>query len=77
VLSETPLNGAVASRTGIRDHLLLGKLGQGRVMAGMRRSQTIVEEDGFWLRGHDGAHEFVSVALGRDWVNRELGSCKV
>ena len=55
----------------IPDNLLLGRLGQCRVMAGMRRNQTIVEEDGFWIRGHDGAHEFVSVALGRDWVNRE------
>jgi hypothetical protein len=56
----------------IPDNLLLGRLGQCRVMAGMRKSQTIVEEDSFWLRGHDGAHEFVSVALGRDWINREL-----
>ena len=56
--------------------LLLGRLGQCRVMAGMRRSQTIVDEDGFWLRGHDGAHEFVSVPLGRDWVIRQLGSFK-
>ena len=54
-------------------NLLLGRLGPCRVMAGMRKSQTIVDEDGFWLRGHDGAHEFVSVTLGRDWVNRQLG----
>jgi hypothetical protein len=56
----------------IPNDLPLGKLGHCRVMAGMRKSQTIVEEDSFWLRGHDGAHEFVSVALGRDWINREL-----
>jgi hypothetical protein len=43
-------------------------------MAGMRRNQTIVEEDGFWIRGHDGAHELVSVALGRDWVSENLRS---
>jgi hypothetical protein len=43
-------------------------------MTGMRKSQTIVEEDGFCLRGHDGAHEFVSVAVGRDWVSRQRTS---
>jgi hypothetical protein len=59
----------------IPDDFLLGRLGHCRVMAGMRRNQTIVEEDGFWIRGHDGADELVSVALGRDWVNRELAKC--
>jgi hypothetical protein len=39
----------------------------------MRGSQTIVEEDSFWLRGHDGAH-FVAVAVGRDWVSRQRAS---
>ena len=53
----------------------LGKGGHYRVMAGMCRNQTVVEEDGFWIRGHDGTHELVSVALGRDWVNRELAKC--
>jgi hypothetical protein len=61
----------------IPENLLLGRLGQCRVMTGMRKSQTIVEEDGFWLRGHDGASEFVSVALGRDWVNRELARTRM
>ena len=56
----------------IPNNFLLGKFGQCRVMAGMRKSQTIVDQDGFWLRGHDGALEFVSVVLGRDWVRREL-----
>jgi hypothetical protein len=60
----------------IPENLLLGKLGYCRVMAGMRRNQTIVEEDGFWIRGHEGAHEFVSVTLGRDWVIRQLGKFK-
>jgi hypothetical protein len=56
----------------IPENLLLGRLGQCRVQAGMRKSQTIVDEDGFWLRGHDGTHEFVSVTLGRDWVIRQM-----
>ena len=57
----------------IPDNFLLGKLGRCCVVSGMRKSQTIVEEDGFRLRGHDGAHEFVSVTLGRDWVIRQMG----
>jgi hypothetical protein len=56
----------------VPDNFLLGRLGECRVMAGMCRSQTMVDEDGFWLKGHDGAHEFVSVTLGRDWVIRQL-----
>jgi hypothetical protein len=40
----------------------LGQAGPLSRNDGMRRSQTIVEEDGFRLRGLDGAHEFVSVA---------------
>jgi len=59
----------------IPEGFLLGELGHCRVMAGMRRNQTIVEKDGVWIRGHDGAHELVSVALGRDRVNRELAKC--
>ena len=31
----------------IPDGFLLGKLGRCRVMAGMRKSQTIVDDDGF------------------------------
>ena len=57
----------------IPNNLLLGRLGQCRVMAGMRKSQTIVDEDEFWLRGHDGTDEFVSVTLCRDWVIRQMG----
>ena len=43
----------------IPSDLLLCRLGKCRVMVGMRKSQTIVDEDGFWLRGHDGAQEYM------------------
>jgi hypothetical protein len=56
----------------IPSDLLLGNLGQFRVTAGMRRSQTTVEPDGFWLEGSDGPNQFVSVRLGRDWVRQQL-----
>ncbi|HEX2523799.1 MAG TPA: hypothetical protein VHP35_16895, partial [Terriglobia bacterium] len=74
---DVPTIGRFQARAGlleclwIPENLLLGRLAQCRLPAGMRKSQTIVDEDGFWLRGHDRAHDFVSVALGRDWVNRE------
>jgi hypothetical protein len=45
-----------------------------RVLAGMRSSCTLIEDDGLWFEGTDGSHLFVSVPLGRDWVRRELGS---
>jgi len=44
-----------------------------RVLAGMRSSCTLIEDDGLWFEGTDGSHLFVSVPLGRDWVRRELG----
>ena len=47
---------------------LLGRLGQCRVMAGMRESQTIVDQDAVWFEGSDGnSNQFVAVRLGRDW----------
>ena len=53
--------------------LLLGNLGQCRVMAGMRGSQTIVEQDGCWFEGSDGSDQMVSVRLARAWLRTELG----
>ena len=86
IMSEAPIHRLLSmARVGewhqlqclwIPENLLLGRLGQCRVVAGMRRSQTIVDEDGFWLRGYDGSHEFVSVKMGRDWLNRELGQVR-
>jgi hypothetical protein len=50
----------------------LGKAGICRVMAGMRGSQTIVNQDGLWFEGSDGTHQFRSVRLGKEWVKQEL-----
>jgi hypothetical protein len=57
----------------IPNDLLLGSLGQCRVMAGMRGGRTIVEEDGLWFDGTDGSPVFVSVRLGREWMGKGLG----
>jgi hypothetical protein len=51
----------------------LGKGGLCRVMAGMRGSQTIVDQDGLWFEGSDGTHQFRSVRLSKEWVKQELG----
>jgi hypothetical protein len=57
----------------IPNDLMLGNLGQCRVMAGMRGSRTIVEQDGFWFEGSDGTrNEFVSARLSRNWVRQTL-----
>ncbi|MCI0718405.1 MAG: hypothetical protein L0338_05445, partial [Acidobacteria bacterium] len=58
----------------IPNDFLLGRLGQCRLMAGMRESRTIVDQDAVWFEGSDGcSNQFVSVRLGRDWLKRELG----
>jgi hypothetical protein len=44
-----------------------------RVLAGMRSTCTLIEDDALWFEGTDGSHLFVSVRLGREWIGRELG----
>lgn len=59
----------------VRGDLVLGKVGQCRVMAGMRGSQTLIDQDGFWFEGGDGtSNSLVSVRLGKDWVRAELSA---
>ena len=43
-----------------------------RVLAGMRSTCTLIEDDGLWFEGTDGSHLFVSVRLGKEWIGREL-----
>jgi hypothetical protein len=47
-------------------------IGECRVMAGIRRGSTHIEEDGLWFEGTDGSDQMASVRLGRAWVMREL-----
>jgi hypothetical protein len=51
---------------------LLGNLGVCRAVAGMRGSQTIVNQDGLWFEGSDGTHYFSSVRSGKGWVKQQL-----
>ena len=44
-----------------------------RVLAGMRSTCTLIEDDGLWFEGSDGSQLFVSVRLGKEWLGRELG----
>ena len=43
-----------------------------RLLAGLRSTLTLVEEDGLWSEGSDGSQLFVSVRLGREWIRREF-----
>ena len=43
-----------------------------RVLAGMRSTCTLIEDDGLWFEGSDGSELFVSVWLGKEWIGREL-----
>jgi len=52
--------------------VLVGELGDCRLMAGMRWSRTVVDEEGFWFEGSDGADQVTSVRLSREWVRQEL-----
>ena len=44
-----------------------------RVLAGMRSTCTLIEDDGLWFEGSDGSQLFVSVRLGKEWIGKELG----
>jgi hypothetical protein len=78
--SETPIQRLLAAAKvrewnqlhSLWSDLLLGNLGVCRAMAGMRGSQTIVDQDGLWFEGSDGTHHFASVRLSKEWVKQEL-----
>jgi hypothetical protein len=54
----------------IPDDLMLGELGRCLVLAGMRRSQTFIDEDGLWFQGNDGTREYVSVRVDRQGLEK-------
>ena len=43
-----------------------------RVLAGMRSTSTLIEDDSLWFEGSDGSQLFVSVRLGKEWIGSEL-----
>ena len=45
-----------------------------RVLAGMRSTCTLIEDDGLWFEGSDGSQLFVSVRLGRECVRWQVKS---
>ena len=49
----------------IPDGLMLGDIGACLVLAGMRRSQTLIDQDGLWFQGNDGTREYLSVRVDR------------
>ena len=56
----------------IPDDLMLGELGRCLVLAGMRRSQTLIDQDGLWFQGNDGTREYVSVKVDRQGLEKLL-----
>jgi hypothetical protein len=43
-----------------------------RVLAGMRTTCTLIEDDGLWFEGSDGSQLLVSVRLGKEWIGVEM-----
>jgi hypothetical protein len=56
----------------IPDNLMLGDMGACLVMAGMRRNQTLIDQDGLWFQGNDGTMEYVSVKVDRQGLQELL-----
>jgi hypothetical protein len=56
----------------IPDDLMLGDVGTCLVMAGMRRNQTLIDQDGLWFQGNDGTREYVSVKVDRQGLEKLL-----
>jgi hypothetical protein len=57
----------------IPDELMLGNLGACLVMAGMRRSQTLIDREGLWFQGNDGVTAYVSVRVDRQGAGEASG----
>ena len=47
----------------IQDNLMLGNMGACLVLAGMRRNQMLIDQDGLWFQGNDETREYVSVKV--------------
>jgi hypothetical protein len=56
----------------IPDSVMLGNLGTCVVLAGMRRSQMLIDREGLWFQGNDETREYVSVKVDRQRLNRLL-----
>ena len=56
----------------IPDALMLGNLGACLVLAGMRRNQMLIDQDGLWFQGNDGTREYVSVRVDRQGLEKLL-----
>ena len=56
----------------IPDSLMLGNLGTCVVLAGMRRSQMLIDREGLWFQGNDETREYVSVKVDIQGLNRLL-----
>jgi hypothetical protein len=60
----------------IPDNLMLGDLGTCVVLAGIRRSQMLIDEGGLWFQGNDGTREYVSVRVDRQGLEKLLASAE-
>jgi hypothetical protein len=56
----------------IPDNLMLGDMGACLVLAGMRKSQMLIDPEGLWFRGNDGTREYVSVKVDRQALEKLL-----
>ena len=58
----------------IPDGLMLGDVGACLVLAGMRRSQTLIDEDGLWFQENDGTREYVSLKVDSQGLDKLLAT---
>jgi hypothetical protein len=56
----------------IPDDLMLGDIGACLVLAGMRRSQTFIDQDGLWFQGNDGTREYAPLRVDRQGLEKLL-----
>ena len=56
----------------IQDNLMLGNMGACLVLAGMRRNQMLIDQDGLWFQGNDETREYVSVKVDRQGLEKLL-----
>jgi hypothetical protein len=56
----------------IPDNLMLGDMGACLVLAGMGKSQMLIDPEGLWFRGNDGTREYVSVKVDRQALEKLL-----
>ena len=83
VLLDSPVVKWITAKAGVKewqavryvtipDDLMLGNIGRCIVLAGLRSSIVVIDEDGLWFQGRDETYQYSTVKMNRHGLNSLL-----